>query len=828
MEEMYDFEKIEVKWQKVWKDEGIFQVGEHTGKKEFYCLEMLPYPSGRIHMGHVRNYCIGDAIARFKMMNGFNVLHPMGWDSLGMPAENAAIQHKTDPKTWTFNNIEYMRTQLQRLGFGYDWNREITTCLPDYYRWNQWLFLKMLERGLAYRKKRAVNWCEACQTVLANEQVEDGRCWRCENDVVKREFEQWFIKITDYAEELLAELDTLSGWPERVVTMQRNWIGKSEGTRVSFEIEGLDKRIDVFTTRVDTIYGATFLVCAAEHPDIREIIHGLPTEKDVLKFIEQQLRKSLVDRFSEEAEKIGVFTGRYAINPYNGEKIPIWIANFVLMEYGTGAVMSVPAHDQRDFDFAKKYGIEIRQVIVPPAEVSQDELEGKAYIEDGLCINSGPFSGFTSQEARVKMTEHAREKGFGDIEMSYRIKDWGISRQRYWGTPIPVIYCPSCGILPVLEKDLPVILPDKVRIEGHGGSPLEKVSEFLNVRCPKCGGAAKRETDTMDTFFDSSWYFYRYCDPKNENAPFEAKTIDYWFPIDLYIGGIEHATMHLIYCRFFTKFLRDIGLVKIDEPVDVLFTQGMVIRGGVKMSKSKGNEVTPDEMITKYGADTARLFSLFASPPERDLEWNDKGVEGSFRFLSRIWRFLLKFEGKLKGLAVDFSGIDCDGNVMRIRKKTHQTIHKVTEDISKRMHFNTAISAIMELVNELYTLYERDSLTHEECMAVKEALEALTLLIVPFAPHFAEEMRQIINGKGLAIKEKWPVADAKLLEEEQVIVVIQINGKLRGKVVIPKDTDEEAIFSLALEDGKIRSFLRGKTIAKKIYVPDRLLNIVAR
>jgi leucyl-tRNA synthetase len=554
-----------------------------------------------------------------------------------MPAENAAIQHKTDPKTWTLNNIEYMRKQLKRLGFGYDWDREITTCLPEYYRWNQWLFLKMFERGLAYRGKRAVNWCEKCRTVLANEQVEDGKCWRCESPIIKREFEQWFIKITDYAQELLDELGELKGWPERVVTMQKNWIGRSEGTRISFRIEGMEKMIDVFTTRVDTIYGATFLVLAAEHPDLREISRGLSTEKNVNEFIEQQLRRNLIDRFSEEAEKLGVFTGRHAINPYNGERIQVWAANFVLMEYGTGAVMSVPAHDQRDLNFARKYGIEIKQVIAPKEKGSQAGILDEAFTDDGILIDSGPFSGMTSAAARQKMTAHAKQEGFGEMEESYRIKDWGVSRQRYWGTPIPVISCAKCGLVPVPEKDLPVILPDNVLIDGQGGSPLERVPRFLDVECPRCGGKARRETDTMDTFFDSSWYFYRYCDPGNADAPFTRKIIDYWFPIDLYIGGIEHATMHLIYCRFFAKFLRDIGMVGVGEPVDVLFTQGMVIRNGVKMSKSKGNEVTPDEMIKKHGADTARLFSLFAAPPEKDLEWSDQGVEGSFRFLSRIW-----------------------------------------------------------------------------------------------------------------------------------------------------------------------------------------------
>ncbi|MEW5807776.1 MAG: leucine--tRNA ligase [Acidobacteriota bacterium] len=828
MKEQYEFQELEIKWQKRWEDEKIFKVSETPGKKEFYCLEMLPYPSGRIHMGHVRNYSIGDAMARFKMMQGYNVLHPMGWDALGMPAENAAIKHKTHPKSWTLNNIDHMRKQIKRLGFGYDWSREVTTCLPEYYRWNQWFFLKLLERGLAYRGRRAVNWCKSCQTVLANEQVEDGGCWRCGRSVTKREFNQWFLKITHYAEELLQELDHLQSWPERVITMQQNWIGRSEGSSVSFQVEGLDKKIDIFTTRIDTIFGSTFLVMAAEHPDLKVISRGLPAEQRVQEFVTQQLRKSLVDRFSEEVEKVGVFTGRYAINPFNGERIPIWVANFVLMEYGTGAVMSVPAHDQRDFDFAKKYGMEIRQVIRPESEDQIDIPMKRAFIEDGILINSGSFSGLRSDEARGKMTRYAKENGFGNFEVSYRLKDWGISRQRYWGTPIPVIYCQDCGIVPVPENELPVILPDQVVIEGYGSSPLERAPGFLNVKCPKCEKAAKRETDTMDTFIDSSWYFYRYCDPLNQNAPFSRDVADYWFPIDLYIGGIEHATMHLIYCRFFAKFMRDIGLIRYGEPVQKLFTQGMVIRFGQKMSKSKGNEVTPDEMIERYGADTTRLFSLFASPPERDLEWSDQGVEGSFRFLSRVWRLLYKFEKRLKDVNIDFSGIEAGDNALKLRRKTHQTIFKVTGDIDRRMHFNTAIAAIMELVNELYLFYEREGFSMVELMAIKESLQAISLLLVPFAPHFAEEMRESLGGKGLANGQSWPVADERLLEEESVLIVIQVNGKLRGKIVAPRGSSAEYVFTRAQEDDRIRLFLAGKSIVKKIYIPDKLFNIVVR
>lgn len=821
----YSFSEIESKWQKIWEKNRTFQVEETPGKKEFYCLEMLPYPSGMIHMGHVRNYSIGDAMAIFRRMQGYNVLHPMGWDSLGMPAENAAIRHRTHPKSWTMQNIATMRKQIKRLGFGYDWEREVTTCLPEYYKWNQWFFLKMMERGLAYRGRRAVNWCGSCQTVLANEQVEGGSCWRCENPVAKKEVDQWFLKITEYAQELLDDLDQLTEWPERVRTMQKNWIGRSEGTRVSFAIEGTSQKIDIYTTRVDTIYGATFLVMAPEHPDLRMLIQDTPQSKEVETFIAQQLQKTLMDRFAETTEKVGVFTGRYAINPYNDQRVPIWVANFVLMEYGTGAIMAVPAHDQRDFEFAKKYDIPIVEVIREEEDSSETEIV-QAFEEDGILFQSGPFSGLKSAEARLKMTEFAKEKGFGDFEVSYRIKDWGISRQRYWGTPIPVIYCQDCGIVAVPEGNLPVLLPDQIIIEDSGGSPLERAGEFIRANCPRCGKEGRRETDTMDTFFDSSWYFYRYCDPMNEEVPFSKKNVDYWLPIDLYIGGIEHAIMHLIYCRFFSMFLRDIGLTDKGEPVKKLFTQGMVVRDGAKMSKSKGNVVDPNDMIDQYGADTTRLFSLFASPPEKDLEWSEKGVEGCFRFLTRIWRFLAKFENQVKGFEPDFSGKDLRGEALQLRRKTHQTIKKVTDDIDRRMNLNTAIAAIMELVNEMYRFFEKEKIEELERDCLKEALDHIALLLVPFAPHFAEEMWCILGHRGLILEQSWPQADPKLLEKEEVLIVIQVNGKLRAKMTVAKTMTREEVIRRALEEKRLKDFLKGRKVMKHIYVPERLINLV--
>lgn len=828
MEKDYHFKEIEIKWQKRWEENKVFSVREKPGQKEFYCLEMLPYPSGMIHMGHVRNYSIGDAIAIFKKMQGYNVLHPMGWDSLGMPAENAAILHKTNPKSWTMQNIEYMRTQIKRLGFGYDWDREVTTCLPEYYKWNQWFFLKMMENGLAYRGRRAVNWCEACKTVLANEQVEGGKCWRCENPVVKKEFHQWFLKITHYAHELFEDLDRLEGWPERVRTMQRNWIGRSEGSRVSFDIDGSSEKIDIYTTRIDTIYGATFLVMAPEHPDLKILIRDSSLKKDVESFIGETLKRTLVDRFSEATEKSGVFTGRYAINPFSEQKIPIWVANFVLMEYGTGAIMAVPAHDQRDFEFAKNHSIAIVEVVREDCKAQAEKVIAQAFEEDGTLTRSGAFSGLKSAEARVKMTEFARDKGFGDFEISYRIKDWGISRQRLWGTPIPIIYCHDCGVVPVPEKDLPVLLPDQVTMESSGGSPLEKVQDFVNAPCPQCGKEGRRETDTMDTFFDSSWYFYRYCDPKNQEAPFSREVVDYWFPIDLYIGGIEHAIMHLIYCRFFSMFLRDIGLAKSGEPVERLFTQGMVVRDGAKMSKSKGNVVDPNDMVEQFGADTTRLFSLFASPPEKDLEWNEKGVEGCFRFLARIWRFLAKFEHRVTALKPDFSEIIVTGEALNLRRKTHQTIQKVSDDIDRRMNLNTAIAAIMELVNELYKFFEREEVDEIKRQCIKEALDQVSLLLAPFAPHFAEEVWNILGNRGMVKDQQWPKADQRLLKKDDMLIVIQVNGKLRGKISISRNTTEEEVFEAALKEKKLKSFLEDKNIIRRIYVPEKLLNLVVK
>jgi leucyl-tRNA synthetase len=811
-EKQYDFKQIETKWQERWKDSALFKAEENSTKPKYYVLEMLPYPSGTLHIGHLRNYTIGDALARYKRMRGFNVLHPMGWDAFGLPAENAAILNKRDPYEWTMFNIENMKRQHRRMGFSYDWSREVATCDPEYYRWNQWFFLKMLERGLAYRKKALVNWCDECGTVLANEQVVDGCCWRHEGTPVEqRAIEQWFLRITNYADELLNAIGELeAGWPERVLLMQTNWIGRSEGAEIDFALEGSGQPIRVFTTRVDTIYGATCVILAPEHP----LVHELASPE-----LKAQVKRMIDSRAAKDrgdVEKEGLFTGRFAVNPYSGEKVPIWIGNFVLMGYGTGAIMAVPAHDQRDFEFCKQYGIPIRPVIRPVDGVLADAATLKeAYPDDGVVENSGQYSGLPSEEARRVMTAKAEAEGFGKAAITYRIKDWGISRQRYWGTPIPVIYCPKCGIVPVPEKDLPVVLPLGIPITGKGRSPLENVPEFMNVKCPKCGEAARRESDTMDTFIDSSWYFYRYCDPHNSSAPFDSTKIAYWFPIDQYIGGVEHAILHLIYSRFWTKMMRDLGLVTIDEPIQRLFNQGMVIKDGAKMSKSKGNVVSADQMIERFGADTGRVFELFAAPPEKEMDWTDAGANGAFSFLGRVYRFVTRNVGEGQP-----EPTDADRKVLR---KLHQTLKRITDDFESRWHFNTSIAALMELMNVLIENEKQISLR-----VMPQVLEKLTLMLEPFAPYLAEEIWEEQGKPGPVFHHAWPAYDPDLARDEEAEIVIQINGKVRGRVFVAFGTPRETLEKQALGDAKIQPLLDGKQVVKVIVVPDKLVNIVVK
>jgi len=811
-EKQYDFKQIEMKWQERWNNSTLFQAEEDSSKPKYYVLEMLPYPSGTLHIGHIRNYAIGDALARYKRMRGFNVLHPMGWDAFGLPAENAAIANNRDPYEWTMFNIENMKRQHRRMGFSYDWTREVATCDPTYYRWNQWFFLKMLERGLAYRKRALVNWCNECGTVLANEQVVDGCCWRHESTPVEqRALEQWFLRITRYADELLSAIKDLeAGWPERVLIMQQNWIGRSEGTEVDFHLEETGTPIRVFTTRVDTIYGATCVILAPEHPLVTDLASA-DLRAQVKRMIDSRASKGPGD-----IEKEGLFTGRYAINPYSGEKAPIWIGNFVLMGYGTGAIMAVPAHDERDFQFCKQYGIPIRPVIRPKdRELADAATITAAFTDDGIVEESGPYSGLASDEARRVMTAKAEAEGFGKSAVTYRIKDWGISRQRYWGTPIPVIHCPKCGIVPVPEKDLPVVLPLKVPITGKGRSPLVNVPEFMNVKCPKCGEDAQRESDTMDTFVDSSWYFYRYCDPENSQAPFDSAKIAYWFPIDQYIGGVEHAILHLIYSRFWTKAMRDLGLVTNSEPVRRLFTQGMVIKDGAKMSKSRGNVVSADEMIERFGADTGRLFELFAAPPEKEMDWTDAGASGSYAFLGRVYRFVTRNAGQTAGGSGEAD--------RKVQRKLHQTILKITGDFESRWHFNTSIAALMELMNEVTAAEKQIS-----APVMAEVLEKLTLLLAPFAPFIAEELWEEQGRTGPVFKHPWPVSDLDLAREDEADVVIQVNGKVRGRISVAFGTPRETLQQNAMDDVKIKALLDGKQVVKIIVVPDKLVNIVVK
>ncbi|OPJ55566.1 leucine--tRNA ligase [Alkalithermobacter paradoxus] len=801
----YNFAEIEKKWQSIWEDKNAFRTGE-SDKPKYYVLEMFPYPSGKIHMGHVRNYSIGDVVARFMKMRGYNVLHPMGWDAFGLPAENAAIKHQANPDKWTKENIKDMKEQFKLLGLSYDWDREVATCLPDYYKWTQYLFTKFFEKGLAYKKRSFVNWCPSCETVLANEQVVGGECERCDSGVIKKDLEQWYLRITDYAEELLEDIEKLDGWPEKVKLMQKNWIGKSIGVEVEFEIEDFDKKLKIFTTRPDTICGVTYMVLAPEHEYVTQIVSGTEYEDKVNEFRQKIQHMSEIERSSTELEKEGLFIGKYAINPITGNKVPIYIANYVMVDYGTGAIMAVPAHDDRDRDFANKYNLEIVEVIN----------------EDGIMINSGEFNGLSSKDGFDKIIEKIESLGIGKKTTNYRLRDWLISRQRYWGCPIPIIYCDDCGAVPVKEEDLPVILPEDVMFTGKGESPLATSKEFSKATCPKCGKEGKRDIDTMDTFIDSSWYFLRYIDPKNENAPFSKELANKWMGVDQYIGGVEHAILHLLYSRFFVKVLRDLGMLDFDEPFNNLLTQGMVLKDGAKMSKSKGNIVSPMEIIENYGADTARLFVLFAAPPERDLEWSDQGVEGCFRFINRVYRLVDELKEVINNTSELGSLTKEDKD---IRYSIHSTLKKVTEDISGRFNFNTAISSLMELVNDMYKYKELKD--RKECI-LKEGLETIVTILAPFIPHVAEELWQHIGKNGSIHDITWPNYDESALVKDEIEVVVQINGKVKGKMNLPSNISKEDMEKLALEDDKIKELTNEKTIVKVIAVPKKLVNIVVK
>ena len=827
MESRYNPKTIEAKWQSLWEQQQVFRVTEDPARKKYYLLEMFPYPSGRIHMGHVRNYSIGDVVARCLRMQGYNVLHPMGWDAFGMPAENAAIKANTHPAKWTYDNIDYMRQQLKKLGFSYDWSREFATCDPSYYRWEQLFFLKMYERGLAYKRNAYVNWCDTCQTVLANEQVEGGACWRCDQTVQQKEMEQWFFKITEYVDELLDCTERLPGWPERVLTMQRNWIGKSLGSEIHFPLESGQGVIKVFTTRADTLFGATFMSMAAEHPWVPRLCSGNGREAAVSAFVERAKRAKRGDRSVELLEKEGAFTGSYCINPMTREKMPIYVANFVLMEYGSGAVMAVPAHDQRDFEFARKYGLPVKVVIKPdgaPAPLAHEMTA--AFEEDGILVDSGSFSELTSAQAREAITKALAQQGQGNFQQHYRLRDWGISRQRYWGAPIPIVYCKRCGTVPVAEEDLPVQLPLDLELLPSGGSPLPSCESFVNTSCPKCRGPARRETDTMDTFVESSWYFDRFACPDHDKAPLDVQRVNYWLPVDQYIGGIEHAVLHLLYSRFFTKVLRDYGYLTMDEPFTNLLTQGMVIKDGSKMSKSKGNVVDPDEMIQVYGADTVRLFCLFAAPPEKDLEWSEQGVEGSHRFLGRVWRLVAEHRQALgsAGRCREISALPPE--LRELHRRTHQTIKKVTEDIRDRFHFNTAIAAIMELVNQIYQNLENKSHHKDYWPVLREAVESVVLLMSPMVPHIADELWQVLGHSGCLLNTPWPTWREEALLAEEMLLVVQVNGKLRSRISVASDANEEQLREAALADQRIQDFIGNKPVRKVIVVPGRLVNIV--
>lgn len=825
MDRRYDFRTIEAKWQKIWEENHYFKVYEDESKPKYYNLEMFPYPSGHLHMGHVRNYAIGDVVARFKSMNGYNVLHPMGWDAFGLPAENAAIHNAVHPARWTYANIENMKSQLKTMGLSYDWDRELTTCKPDYYKFTQWMFLKLFENNLAYKKKSAVNWCPSCQTVLANEQVVEGCCERCDSMVEKKQLEQWFFKTTAYAQRLLDDLDKLPGWPEKVKTMQRNWIGRSEGCQFSLAIEGNEETLSVYTTRPDTVFGVTYMVLAPEHPLVEKLAAGKPQEAEVKAFIKKMKSTSDMARTASDAEKEGVFTGAYAINPMTAEKVPIWIANYVLMDYGTGAIMAVPAHDQRDFDFARKYNIPIRVVIKSADSPANGEEMTEAYAGDGVMVNSGDFNGLNVTEGQKQIIAYMEEHGIGKGTINFRLRDWLISRQRYWGAPIPIVYCEDCGIVPVAEKDLPVMLPENIEFKPYGESPLNDVEGFYKTSCPRCGKEARRETDTMDTFVCSSWYFDRFCSPHVSETPFSREAVDYWMPVDQYIGGVEHAILHLMYARFFTKFLYDINMLSCEEPFTNLLTQGMVLKDGAKMSKSKGNVVSPEDIITTYGADTARLFILFASPPERDLEWSDKGAEGCYRFLNRVWRIVTAYADTIKEVNIPDNFAELDKDARQLRFKTHASIKKVSEDIEGRFNFNTAISAIMELCNALISYSDTEE---QDLPVVKEAINTLLLLLSPFSPHICEELWQLSGNEERICLQPWPAYDPAALVQDKVEIVVQISGRVRDRITVPAGLTEEELRRIALESDKICQLTKDKKIVKIIVVPGKLVNIVVQ
>ena len=860
MDERYEPGALESKWQNFWEEKKLFKVEEDPDKEKYYLLEMFPYPSGKIHMGHVRNYTIGDVVSRYKRMQGFNVLHPMGWDAFGMPAENAAIANNSHPAKWTYENIDAMRSQLKCLGFSYDWGREIATCHPQYYRWEQWLFLKMYEKGMAYRKESFVNWCEHCQTVLANEQVEAGMCWRCGKQVRQKKLWQWFFRITDYAEDLLSYCEKLPGWPDKVITMQKNWIGKSVGAEIRFPIENTDEHIPVFTTRQDTVFGATFMCLAPEHPLVIKLSKGTPQEKEVSGFIDRISVQDRSSRTVDSHEKEGVFTGAHCINPLSGFRMPIYTANFALMEYGTGAVMSVPAHDQRDFEFARKYDLDIVVVVKPDDDLDPASMT-EAYAGEGIMVNSGPFNEMDNIKALDEIASYLEQRGFGKKTVSFRLRDWGISRQRYWGAPIPIIHCKTCNIVPVPEEDLPILLPEDAGLLEGGKSPLPTLESFVNTTCPICGSReARRETDTMDTFVESSWYYERYCSPNYDSGMFDSNSVDYWMPVDQYIGGVEHAILHLLYSRYYTRVLKDFGLVKYKEPFTRLLTQGMVCKETVscpehgfllpeevdgtgedrgckkcgqtttvgrveKMSKSKKNVIDPNILLEKYGADTTRLFCLFAAPPERDLEWSEQGVEGGYRFLNRVWRLARKWMVSIRDAESFDGGPDqVEGDTRDVVTKTHETIKKVTKDIEDRFHFNTAISAIMELVNTLYGI-DLDK-SPQKIAVMRFAMESVTLLLSPIVPHFAEELWNALGSETSILLASWPLYREDALVKDELLIVVQVNGKLRSRFNVDADAEDDTIKEMALSDERVQRFIDGKPVRKVIVVKKKLVNIV--
>ena len=821
----YDFKTIEEKWQKKWESGHAFKTTEDTSKPKYYALEMFPYPSGNLHMGHVRNYSIGDVVARYKKMQGFNVLHPMGWDSFGLPAENAAIKHGTPPAEWTWKNIDNMRTQLKRLGFAIDWDREVATAKEEYYKFTQWMFLQLFKNGLAYKKKSFVNWCPSCQTVLANEQVVNGKCERCKSEVGKRDLEQWFFSITKYADRLLKDIDKLGGWPDKVKSMQTNWIGKSEGAELKFRLDGSDEELTVFTTRPDTVYGVSYMVIAPEHPIVESLISGRPEEAACREFIKKVHGMSEIMRSSTDTEKEGVFTGRYVINPLNGKKVPLYLANYVFLDYGTGIVMGVPAHDQRDFDFAKKYNLPIEIVVQPEGQNMKGEDLTEAFAAEGIMENSGEFDGMNNREALKKIIDYVEEKGIGERKVNFRLRDWLISRQRYWGAPIPVVYCEKCGTVPIPESELPVRLPENVKFTGQGKSPLSECEEFMNTTCPKCGGHARRESDTMDTFVCSSWYYLRYCDPHNDKMPFAKDKVDYWMNVDQYIGGVEHAILHLLYARFFTKVLYDLGYVSCEEPFENLLTQGMVLKDGSKMSKSVGNVVSPDEIVAKYGADTARLFILFAAPPERDLDWNDTAVEGAYKFLNRVWRAVDELKPFMSDEKVVSASLNAEEK--KLRFAVNASIKKVTEDF-ERFSFNTAISSIMEMVNELYRYKDATAPESYSKPLIGEALRSLIVLLSPIVPHITQEMWESIGNDTALFDTPWPSFDESALVVSEVEIVVQINGKIRDKMTVSADLGREQMEEIAKTSDKVKALIGDKQIVKVIAVPKKLINIVVK